>query len=610
MQICDSSFFSQLICWVESRFVTPTQEKLRDVFTRPEFDEQRDAMHYLGDEPIDVSSLPTLELPDTVLFPDEGVTLTVSQTDPLLRTVEQGGAVVRLGNAPPATVVKFRARSSQPREDDGVPGAVCTLGTVYVHARYGPGEARLYVLAYARLISDQDKEDPPGRNPAYPVFGFCADFPELRENFVKLIHQSPGIDAVAGSNLLDRLEAIEEVGREYDDYCEYMLVDPPDSGEDGGNEAPEQPLLFLDVAADFIAVSLIREIPGLEVPFRLQQEWLDLLDPCARVRALNAFVVEALDDLMTPDRIYTRALQATIKRYERVLVSRGDDPRQEQLRANGDKFLQQKLRDARAQLTDPVARLRGKLDTCGMPRAARAQLKPEIDRLSDRTETKTMEYLRCLADLPWTGGKADTVDLEGARRILDARHFGLREAKERILEHLAVRRRKRDARGTVLCFAGPSGVGKSSLAASIADALGRRFADVSCNGMRHASDVRGDHRTWAGAQPGRIIRKLQSLGARNPVFVLDELDTIGRLRAWRCSTRSTRRGTRRFTTTTSTCRSTCRRCSSSPPRTCSAGFRRRCATAWRWSRSPATRRPRSWRSPDGFSFRPGSWNTG
>ena len=527
MQIWGSSFFSQLICWVESGSATPAQEELRDVFDRPEFDEQRHAMHYLGDEPIDVSSLPTLELPDTVLFPDESVTLTVSQTDPLLRTIEQGGAVVRLGNVPPATVVKFRARSSQPREDDGVPAAVCTLGTVYVNARYGPGEARLYVLAYARLISDPDKEDPLGRNPAYPVFGICADFPELRENFVKLIHQSPGIDAVPGSNLLDRLEAIEQVGREYDGWCEDRLLDTLDSGEDGGNEAPEQPLLFVDVAADFIAVSLIREIPGLEVPFRLQQEWLDLLDPCARVRALNAFVVEALDDLMTPDRIYARALQATIKRYERVLVSRGDDPRKEQLLANGDKFLQRKLRDARAQLTDPVARLRGTLDTCGMPRAVRAQLKPELDRLSDKTDAKTMEYLRCLADLPWTGGKADTVDLERARRVLDARHFGLREAKERILEHLAVRRRKRDARGAVLCFVGPPGVGKSSLAKSIAEALGRQVADVSCNGMRQASDVRGEHRAWAGAQPGRIIRQLRSVGARNPVFVLDEIDKIG-----------------------------------------------------------------------------------
>ena len=523
MQIRDSDFFSQLICWAGSGSATPTLEELGDLFAHPDFDEQLDVMNPLGDEPVDVSSLPTLELPDTVLFPDESVTLTVSRTDALLRLVEQGVAVVRLGDAPPATIVRFRPRFSQPREHDGAPGAVCTLGTVSVTARYGPGAASLHVVTCARVIDGQDQDDPPGRNPVYPVFGACADFPELRENFVKLIRQSPGIDAVPGSNLLDTLEAIEQVGREYDE----QFPDEPGDRDDGGNEAPERPMRFLDAAADFIAVSLIRRIPGLEVPVRFQQEWLDTLDPCARVRTLNAFVAEALDDMMTPDRIYRRALEARIERYQRVLVHRGDDPRQEVLRANGDKFLQQKLRDARAQLTDPVARLRGKLDTCGMPRTVRAQLKLELDRLSDKTDAKTMEYLRCLAALPWTGGKADTIDLERARSVLDARHFGLREAKERILEHLAVRRRKRDARGAVLCFAGPSGVGKSSLAKSIAEALGRRVADLSCNGIRQASDVRGEHRAWAGAQPGRIIRQLQSVGARTPVFVLDELDKIG-----------------------------------------------------------------------------------
>ena len=526
MQIRQPDFFSKLICWAESRSATPTMDELGEWFAGRDFDEQPDVMHDLGDEPIDVSALPTLELPDTVLFPDELAMLTMSRTDPLLRSVEQGGTVVRLGDEPPATVVKFRPRPSQGREDDRVPGAVCTLGTVTITARYGPAEASLLVLTYARVVRDQGKGDPLSRNPTYPVFDTCADFPELRENFVKLIHQSPGIDAVPGSNLLDTLEAIEQVGREYDDWCDELLPDPGDR-EDGGTAEPQRSMQFLDVAADFVAVSLIRVIPDLEVPVRLQQEWLEMLDPCARVRALNGFVVEALDDMMTPDRAYSCTLQARIERYDRELVRRGDDPRKEHLRLEGDKFLQQKLNDARAQLTDPVARLRGKLDTCGMPRAVRAQLKTELDRLSDKTDAKTMEYLRCLADLPWTGGKADTVDLERARKVLDARHFGLREAKERILEYLAVRRRKRDARGAVLCFVGPPGVGKSSLAKSIANALGRRCAEVSCNGMRQASDVRGDHRSWAGAQPGRIIRQLRSGGTRNPVLVLDELDKVG-----------------------------------------------------------------------------------
>ena len=527
MQIRDSDFFSQLACWAGAGSAEPALEELGELFADRRFNERRGVMHYLGEEPIDVSSLPTLELADTVLFPDESATLTVSQTDPLLRLVELGDAVVQLGDAPPATIVKFRPGFGERGEDDDVLEEVCTLGTVSVTARYGPGEASLHVLTSARVIGDQGEEDPLGRNPAYPVFGACADFPELRENFVKLIGESPGIDAVPGSSLLDTLEAIEQVGREYDRCRKERPPNKPGGRGDGGNEAAERPMRFLDVAADFIAVSLIRGIPDMEVPVRLQQEWLEMLDPCARVRALNAFVVEALDDMMTPDRAYARALQARIERYERVWVCRVDDARKERLRSNGDKFLKQRLEDARAQLTDPVARLRGKLDTCGMPRAVRAQLQPELDRLSDKTDAKTMEYLRCLTDLPWTGGKAEKLDLEGAHTVLDARHFGLRKAKERILEYLAVRRRKRDARGAVLCFAGPPGVGKSSLAASIAEALGRRFADVSCDGMRQASDVRGEHRAWGGAQPGRIIRQLQSVGARNPVFVLDELDKIG-----------------------------------------------------------------------------------
>ena len=541
MQIRDSLFLSQLVVSFRSQSAAAD---LRAAFAHPHFDEQRDILNPLGNEPVDVSASPTLELPDTVLFPDEFVQLTVSRTDPLLQLIAEAGAVAPRGDQPPTlirkfrpaivgqdapppeTVVRFRPGSSRRRQDDSAPGAVCTIGTVSVAPRYD-GDMGLDIMTCARVIGDHGTDDRPGRNPSYPVFGACADFPELRANFVKLIEQSPGLDAVPGSNLLDTLEAIDGIGREYDNCRERLASDEREGWDDDGHEAPERPIQFLDVAADFIAVSLIRRIPDLDVPVHRQQEWLEMLDPCARMRALNAFVVEALDDMMTPDTIYERALKTRIKRYTRVLEHRRDDDANEDLRSNGNEFLKQRLEDAQAQLDDPVARLRGKLDTCGMPRAVRAQLRPELDRLSDKTDAKTMEHLRCLAELPWTGGKADTIDLERARTALDTRHFGLREAKERILEYLAVRRRKRDVRGLVLCFVGPPGVGKSSLAASIAEALGRRFADMSCNVMRNASDVRGDHRTWAGAQPGRIIRQLRSVGARNPVFVLDEIDKVG-----------------------------------------------------------------------------------
>ena len=173
--------------------------------------------------------------------------------------------------------------------------------------------------------------------------------------------------------------------------------------------------------------------------------------------------------------------------------------------------------DQSGDLNDSVARLRGRLKTCGMPRKALTQLRLEIDGLSNATDRKTMEYFRCLADLPWRGGKVEAVDAKRAQWVLDERHCGLTEAKKRIMEYLAVRHRTRDARGSVLCLVGPPGVGKTSLVASIAKALGRNLAEISCNGLRETADVHGARRDYAASQPGQIIRQLQSVGVKNPV---------------------------------------------------------------------------------------------
>ena len=178
------------------------------------------------------------------------------------------------------------------------------------------------------------------------------------------------------------------------------------------------------------------------------------------------------------------------------------------------------------QSTDLVDRLRWKLTTCGMPSEALSQLRPEIAGLSNATNRRTMEYFHCLADLPWRSGEVETVDVQCAQRVLNDGHFGLAEPKMRILEYLAVRHRTRDARGSVLCLVGPPGVGKTSLAASVAAALGRRFAEISCNGLRETADVHGARRDYAASHPGQIMQQLRSVGARNPVFILDEIDKV------------------------------------------------------------------------------------
>ena len=135
-------------------------------------------------------------------------------------------------------------------------------------------------------------------------------------------------------------------------------------------------------------------------------------------------------------------------------------------------------------------------------------------------------YLRWLAGLPWSARDEAQIDLPRTRRLLDERHCGLRTAKDRILEYLAARKLGGGAKGSILCFVGPPGVGKTSLARSIADAMGRKLAAISCGGLSDETELRGHNRTWSRAQPGRIVRELVGIGVKNPVLVLDEIDKM------------------------------------------------------------------------------------
>ncbi|MEE8335500.1 MAG: endopeptidase La, partial [Candidatus Neomarinimicrobiota bacterium] len=162
----------------------------------------------------------------------------------------------------------------------------------------------------------------------------------------------------------------------------------------------------------------------------------------------------------------------------------------------------------------------------------------ELDRLS-RIPTQSPEYtvsrtyIEWLSDLPWNKSSDDRVDVNEAKRILDKDHYGLEKVKERILEYLAVRSLKQDQdphgaiRGPILCFAGPPGVGKTSLGQSIARSMGREFIRMSLGGVRDEAEIRGHRRTYIGALPGRILQSLKKAGTNNPVFMLDEIDKLG-----------------------------------------------------------------------------------
>jgi len=201
-------------------------------------------------------------------------------------------------------------------------------------------------------------------------------------------------------------------------------------------------------------------------------------------------------------------------------------------------FLRQQLKAIQAELGDldaeqaEVNELRERLEKADPPEAVRAAADRELDRLA-RMPSQSGEhsvirtYLEWLVSMPWRTTTSDDLDLEHARAVLDEDHHGLERVKERILEYLAVLRLNPDAPAPILCFAGPPGVGKTSLGQSIARALGRRFARISVGGVRDESEIRGHRRTYIGAMPGTPVRAIRDAESMNPVLLIDEIDKLG-----------------------------------------------------------------------------------
>jgi ATP-dependent Lon protease len=201
-------------------------------------------------------------------------------------------------------------------------------------------------------------------------------------------------------------------------------------------------------------------------------------------------------------------------------------------------FLRQQLKAIQDELGEgdeaqaEANELREQLEALKLPEEVSKQVDRELGRLS-RLQPAMAEYgvvrtyLEWIASLPWDTATEDNLDLKHAREILDADHYDIERVKDRILEFLAVRSLNPDARGSILLFVGPPGVGKTSLGRSIARALGRRFERISVGGVRDESEIRGHRRTYIGAMPGVVIRALRDAGANNPLFMIDEIDKMG-----------------------------------------------------------------------------------
>jgi ATP-dependent Lon protease len=265
--------------------------------------------------------------------------------------------------------------------------------------------------------------------------------------------------------------------------------------------------------SDFIASSLTT------IATAVKQEVLETLDVRARMDALNRILIKELEVLELGSKIQSQ-VQSEVGKNQREYFLR------EQMKA-----IQKELGEGDDQ-TKEIEELEEKIETAGMPESVKKEAMRELDRLArmpvaaaEYTVSRT--YLDWLVTLPWQKRTDEVIDLPKTKGILDADHSGLEKAKDRILEYLAVRKLNPEVKGPILCFAGPPGVGKTSLAKSIAASLGRKFVRVSLGGMRDEAEIRGHRRTYIGALPGQIIQGIRRAESRNPVFILDEIDKLG-----------------------------------------------------------------------------------
>jgi len=214
------------------------------------------------------------------------------------------------------------------------------------------------------------------------------------------------------------------------------------------------------------------------------------------------------------------------------------DAKEEMTRTQREYFLREQLRAIKRELgeiderAEELAELRSAVQQAGMPMEAEEEALKQIHRLEsmhpDASEASMVRtYLDWLIELPWSRVTRDRLDVSRAQRVLDEDHYDLEKVKDRIVEYIAVRKLNRSAKGPILCFIGPPGVGKTSLGRSVARALGRKFVRISLGGVRDEAEIRGHRRTYVGALPGRIIQGLKRAGTNNPVFMMDEVDKIG-----------------------------------------------------------------------------------
>src|SRR5436309_4127613 len=422
-------------------------------------------------------SLPVLPVRDTVLFPHAVLPLTVGRESSVQLINQLGEEKSMVG------VARREAHVDTPQPPDLY--SIGTLATVHKVVKMPNQSLFVFTEGVERVhVRDYEQLTPFMRATIETISESKVDTgPEieaLQRNVLTLFQQ-----IVTGSpTLSDELQTvainIEEPGR---------LV-------------------------DFIASSL----PSLSTTDK--QEILEITDVKLRLQKINRHLAKELEVQQLRTKIQTE-VQDQVQQSQREYYLR------EQMKA-----IQKELGEQDEASRD-VEELRQKIEAAGMPDEVKKEALKELSRLARMSPmaadySVTRNYIEWLAVLPWAKSSGVEVDIIKAEEVLEADHYDLQKVKDRILDYLSVRRLKPTMKGPILCFVGPPGVGKTSLGKSIARALGRKFSRISLGGVHDEAEIRGHRRTYIGALPGQIIQGIRRAETKDPVFMLDEVDKLGR----------------------------------------------------------------------------------
>jgi len=428
-------------------------------------------------EPKIPDTLPVLPLPETVVFPYMIAPLFVNR-ERSIKAVDQSLAENRM---------ILLVTQKNPAVDDPKPSDLHDFGTVSVIMRMlklPDGRVRILVQGYSRAKVEYFDETQP-----YLV----AKVRPKAE--VEMVAESVQMEALI-RNVKTAVEKAVALGKNLSQDLVAIITSINDPGR----------------LADLVA-------SNLDLKADRAQEILEQVDPAERLRQVHSLITKELEVLEVQNDITSQA-RGEIDRSQREFYLR------QQMKA-----IQQELGEGN-ELQEEISQYRRKIRKAKMPAEAAEEAERQVSRLErmhpDAAETATIRnYLDWMVSLPWSKATKDNLDLKKAEGILNADHYGLEKIKERIIEHLAVRKLKKDSKGPILCFVGPPGVGKTSLGKSIAHALGRKFVRMSLGGVHDEAEIRGHRRTYVGAMPGRVVQSIHQAGSNNPVFMLDEVDKIG-----------------------------------------------------------------------------------